>query len=300
MGSASGGLRSAKTTPEEKLKAVKSKQIDKSIENERNKAESHFKILLLGGSECGKTTIFKQMRVLHLNGFSREDALAFKPSIHYNIMSSLTQLLTACASFKIFHENSVQEAVDQFTEYVEKIKNVEDGVLTPAIGRSIEKIWHSSDCSLLRMIDVGGQRSERRKWIHCFDNVDMVLFVVSVSDFDTIDPEDPTQNRLLQNYFLFKTIAQSELFRHSSIVLFLNKYDIFKEKLQSSTIRQCDDSLLDATHFIQTQFRNCIHERHRYFSYITVATDTENIQLVFDSATAHIINENLKSTGLRD
>ncbi|KIH66264.1 g-protein alpha subunit [Ancylostoma duodenale] len=149
MGSASGGLRSAKTTPEEKLKAVKSKQIDKSIEHERDKADSHFKILLLGGSECGKTTIFKQMRVLHLNGFSKEDALTFKPYIHCNIMSSLAQLLKACASFKIVHENNVQEAIDQFTEYAEKIKNTEDGVLTPTVGKSIEKIWHSSDAQII-------------------------------------------------------------------------------------------------------------------------------------------------------
>ena len=40
------------------------------------------------------------------------------------------------------------------------------------------------------MVDVGGQRSERRKWIHCFDNVDMILFIVSMSDYDQLDPED--------------------------------------------------------------------------------------------------------------
>ncbi len=37
-----------------------------------------------------------------------------------------------------------------------------------------------------RMIDVGGQRSERRKWIHCFDNVASLIFLVAISEYDQI------------------------------------------------------------------------------------------------------------------
>ena len=36
----------------------------------------------------------------------------------------------------------------------------------------------------LRMVDVGGQRSERRKWIHCFENVTSVMFLVAISEYD--------------------------------------------------------------------------------------------------------------------
>lgn len=32
-----------------------------------------------------------------------------------------------------------------------------------------------------RMVDVGGQRNERRKWIHCFDGVTAVIFVAAVN-----------------------------------------------------------------------------------------------------------------------
>ena len=34
------------------------------------------------------------------------------------------------------------------------------------------------------MVDVGGQRSERRKWIHCFDHVTSVMFLVAISEYD--------------------------------------------------------------------------------------------------------------------
>jgi guanine nucleotide-binding protein subunit alpha len=40
------------------------------------------------------------------------------------------------------------------------------------------------------MFDVGGQRSERKKWIHCFDNVTAILFVVAISGYDQSLAED--------------------------------------------------------------------------------------------------------------
>jgi hypothetical protein len=41
-----------------------------------------------------------------------------------------------------------------------------------------------------RMFDVGGQRSERKKWIHCFENVNALLFLVAISGYDQCLPED--------------------------------------------------------------------------------------------------------------
>ena len=43
------------------------------------------------------------------------------------------------------------------------------------------------------MVDVGGQRSERRKWIHCFDRVQAIIFLVAVSEYDQVLAEDDTQ-----------------------------------------------------------------------------------------------------------
>ena len=43
-----------------------------------------------------------------------------------------------------------------------------------------------------RVFDVCGQKSQRKKWIHCFDNVQAILFVAAMSDFDQVLLEDMT------------------------------------------------------------------------------------------------------------
>ena len=43
-----------------------------------------------------------------------------------------------------------------------------------------------------KLFDVGGQKSERKKWIHCFENVTVILFLVSLSEYDQVLYEDKT------------------------------------------------------------------------------------------------------------
>ena len=54
-----------------------------------------------------------------------------------------------------------------------------------------------------QIFDVGGQRSERRKWLHCFDDVKAVLFIAALSEYDMTLTEDGTTNRMEESLNLF-------------------------------------------------------------------------------------------------
>lgn len=69
------------------------------------------------------------------------------------------------------------------------------------------------DHMIFRMVDVGGQRSERRKWIKCFDDVRSLLFVVSLTEYDMALREDPKINRLHESLKLFHDICNNIYFR---------------------------------------------------------------------------------------
>lgn len=55
-------------------------------------------------------------------------------------------------------------------------------------------------------MDVGGQRSERRKWLHCFDNVTAVLFLVALNEYDMVLEEDNRTNRMEESLKLFQKL----------------------------------------------------------------------------------------------
>ncbi|KAJ2956165.1 hypothetical protein NQZ79_g7950 [Umbelopsis isabellina] len=83
----------------------------------------------------------------------------------------------------------------------------------------------------IHMFDVGGQRSERKKWIHCFESVTSIIFCVALSEYDQVLLEESKQNRMLESLILFESVINSRWFVRSSIILFLNKVDLFKIKL---------------------------------------------------------------------
>lgn len=104
------------------------------------------------------------------------------------------------------------------------------------------------------MFDVGGQRSERKKWIHCFENVTSIIFCVALSEYDQVLLEESNQvssslrtsscgadpcspkNRMMESLVLFDSVVNSRWFMRTSIILFLNKVDLFKAKLARSPL----------------------------------------------------------------
>lgn len=57
----------------------------------------------------------------------------------------------------------------------------------------------------IRIVDVGGQKSERRKWIHCFENVTSLIFLASLSEYDQVLEESGTIVRLHLSQFKQET-----------------------------------------------------------------------------------------------
>ena len=87
------------------------------------------------------------------------------------------------------------------------------------------------------ILDVGGQRNQRAKWIHSFEGVTCVIFIASLSEYDQVLAEDATVNRLTEALDLFDEIGNSRWFSHSSLILFLNKRDLFERKITRVGLR---------------------------------------------------------------
>ena len=91
-------------------------------------------------------------------------------------------------------------------------------VLIPNGNLSCFQIEFEYKSLVFHMFDVGGQRSERKKWIHCFDNVDCVLFVVAMSEYDQVLCEDRCVNRMHESLKLFEEIVNNSYFSHMPFI----------------------------------------------------------------------------------
>jgi len=157
-----------------------------------------------------------------------------------------------------------------------------------------------------KMMDVGGQRSERKKWIHCFEGVTAVIFVAAISEYDQTLYEDLKTNRLEEAITLFHEICNSKWFAASSMLLFLNKRDLFAEKIKTvdlKTVFPEYDGGTDyntATEYIKKKFlaQNERPDSMTVYTHITCATDADNVSFTFNAVRNILIEGSLKNCGL--
>ena len=153
-----------------------------------------------------------------------------------------------------------------------------------------------------RMMDVGGQRSERKKWIHCFEGVQCLLFMAALSGYDQCLVEDVNANQMHEAFMLFESLVNGEWFKDKPIILFLNKIDIFKEKLAASPIRRHfpdyhgkDTDEEAAKQYFANRFRAINKNSNReIYIYYTNATDTTLLKSTMQAVQDMLIQKNVQ------
>jgi len=163
------------------------------------------------------------------------------------------------------------------------------------------------DGNKFKMFDVGGQRNERKKWIHCFENVTAVLFVGVLSEYDQVLYEDASVNRMVETLVLFEEICNSPWFKETAMILFLNKRDMFEEKIKLVPLTVCPpfstyngpQTYQAGVDAIQEAFEAKNHNKEKgIYCHVTCATDTNNVAAVFHAVKDIIIRRALGDAGL--
>ncbi|EGX50545.1 guanine nucleotide-binding protein subunit alpha [Orbilia oligospora] len=345
---------------EEKEGKQRNEEINAQLQKDKMLARNEIKMLLLGAGESGKSTILKQMKLIHEGGYSRDEKESFKEIIFSNTVQSMRVILEAMETLELPLSDSRSEYHVQ-TIFMQPAQ-IEGDSLPAEVGNAIRALWQDqgvqecfkrsreyqlndsakyyfdsveriatpdyvpSDQDVLRsrvktlgitettfvigdltyrMFDVGGQRSERKKWIHCFENVTTILFLVAISEYDQLLFEDETVNRMQEALTLFDSICNSRWFIKTSIILFLNKIDRFREKLPVSPMKnyfpdfEGGDDYAAACDYILNRFVSLNQsETKQIYTHFTCATDTTQIKFVMAAVNDIIIQENLRNCGL--
>ncbi|XP_013907641.1 PREDICTED: guanine nucleotide-binding protein G(s) subunit alpha isoform X1 [Thamnophis sirtalis] len=80
---------------EEKAQREANKKIEKQLQKDKQVYRATHRLLLLGAGESGKSTIVKQMRILHVNGFNAEEKKMKIQDIKNNIKEAIETIVTA-------------------------------------------------------------------------------------------------------------------------------------------------------------------------------------------------------------
>ena len=318
-------------------------KIDDDLARERENYKKEFKLLLLGTGESGKSTIVKQIRIIHEDGYTPGERKKYISIVHSNTLQSLFAIMHGMKKLEIeFTDESRYQDLEMITTIT---KTSSEQNITSEIGETMTRLWCDvgvqrcfsrsreyqlndsaayflNDLSRIstpqyipteedilktrvrttgvveapffyknqtfKMVDVGGQRSERKKWYRCFHGVTAIIFCTSLSEYDLVLEEDEQENRMVESMKLFDSVCQNKWLTDSSMILFLNKKDLFKEKIGKSPLNICFpeyeglNNYEQGVLYIQGKFEDINRSRrqHEVYTHPTCATNTQNIQNV--------------------
>lgn len=348
-------------SPEDEDLKKKGKAIDRAMRDLAAQDEQKVKLLLLGAGESGKSTIFKQMKLIYGNKYTPAELKTFSNTVYANIMQTMSILLHQCPM------DMLDDLRQHYAAQVALVLAYDVGMeLDVALGTAVQELWASKvvqemwrrksefhivgegmiyymdrlnkimqpdyvptetdvlnsrvkttgivtenytiDGSIFEMYDVGGQRNERKKWIHCFEGVTAVIFVAALSEYDMKLYEDGSTNRMVEALSLFDDICNNTFFRQSSMILFLNKKDLFAEKIKKVPISDSEafkdykgrpGNYEDGCKYFLDKFLAMDKSggERKVYNHVTCATDTSNVRVVFGSCKDIILNAALADMG---
>ncbi len=152
----------------------------------------------------------------------------------------------------------------------------------------------------LHMFDVRLDRSERKKWIHQFEDAVSIVFFVDLNQYDDVLLEESSQNRLMETLVLFDSVVNSYWFRRTSIVLLFCNAGRFKEKLRSKPLGDYfsdysgGNDINRAARYLFWRFslvnRRCLN----LYPHLCEPSDDSNMRLVKSAVKETIVEHNLK------
>eukprot|EP01083_Nonionella_stella_P173245 597103_1 len=188
-----------------------------------------------------------------------------------------------------------------------KVPTYEDLLRSRVRTSGMVEVCFSIENCRFSVIDVGGQRNERSKWIHCFEDITGVIFVVALSGYNQTLFEDSVTNRMIEALNLFEEIVNSRWFKDSSVVLFLNKRDLFEEKIKTIPLTEWEPTYSGpegdakaAIAYIRAEFeaRNQ-NPKKEIYTHVCCALDTDLVDLVFRSVKDFLIRNALQNLQMR-
>lgn len=219
-----------------------------------------------------------------------------------------------------FERRSEYQLEDSTQYFLDNLEHVLEENYIPSVEHVLhvrvktEQIYHQ-DIPLkkggtMRMIDVGGQRIYREKWIHYFSEVVTIIFITSLSEFNLKLEEDQNVSRTDESLGLFQKIAENKFFLNTCVILFLNKKDLLQQKLQRGVNFQDYFPEFDPDDFedkpdypkeaeymmnlYTEKVEDLFHEDRPLYSHVTCATDTNNVKIIWNVVRNTILENAMK------